>query len=156
VIELGKKVPAFRLLDATGATRTLAAFASRWVILDAYPKHDTPGCAREACAFTAGLAAFEALDAAVLGVRRDTPESHAKFAAKHGWKVTRLSDPDHAMLEAYGAWGEKTLYGKKSVGVIRATVLIDPRGKVAHPWKKVSVDGHADAVRAKLAALVVA
>ncbi len=152
MLELGKKAPSFTLLDATGAKRTLREFAGRWVVLYFYPKDDTPGCTREACDFTAGLAAFEALDATVLGVSRDTPESHAKFAAKHVLKVTLLSDPDHATLEAYGAWGEKTLYGKTSVGVIRSTVLIDPEGKVAHHWKKVSVDGHVEAVRTKLAA----
>lgn len=153
MLDVGKKAPAFTLLDQDGAKRKLSEFAGRWVVLYAYPKDDTPGCTREACDFTAGLAGFEALDATVLGISRDTPESHAKFAKKHGLKVTLLSDPDHAVLEAYGAWGEKVLYGKKSVGVIRSTVLVDPAGKVAHHWKKVKVDGHAEAVRAKLAEL---
>lgn len=153
MLDVGKKAPAFTLLDQDGAKRKLSEFAGRWVVLYAYPKDDTPGCTREACDFTAGLAGFEKLDATVLGISRDTPESHAKFAKKHGLKVTLLSDPDHAVLEAYGAWGEKVLYGKKSVGVIRSTVLIDPAGKVAHHWKKVKVDGHAEAVRAKLAEL---
>ncbi|MBL9085810.1 MAG: peroxiredoxin [Planctomycetia bacterium] len=151
--DVGKKAPAFTLLDQHGAKRRLSEFAGRWLVLYAYPKDDTPGCTREACDFTAGLAAFEALDAAVLGISRDSVESHAKFAAKHALKVTLLSDPDHAVLEAYGAWGEKVLYGKKSVGVIRSTVLVDPTGKVAHHWKKVKVDGHADAVRARIAEL---
>lgn len=153
MLDVGKKAPTFTLLDQDGAKRKLSEFAGRWVVLYAYPKDDTPGCTREACDFTAGLAGFEALDATVLGISRDTPESHAKFAKKHGLKVTLLSDPDHAVLEAYGAWGEKVLYGKKSVGVIRSTVLVDPAGKVAHHWKKVKVDGHAEAVRAKLAEL---
>ncbi len=153
MLDLGKKAPAFTLLDQDGAKRKLSEFAGRWVVLYAYPKDDTPGCTREACDFTAGLSGFEKLDATVLGISRDTPESHAKFAKKHALKVTLLSDPDHAVLEAYGAWGEKVLYGKKSVGVIRSTVLIDPAGKVAHHWKKVKVDGHAEAVRAKLAEL---
>ena len=153
MLDIGKKAPAFTLLDQDGAKRKLSEFAGRWVVLYAYPKDDTPGCTREACDFTAGLAGFEKLDATVLGISRDTPESHAKFAKKHALKVTLLSDPDHAVLEAYGAWGEKVLYGKKSVGVIRSTVLIDPAGKVAHHWKKVKVDGHAEAVRAKLAEL---
>ena len=153
MLDIGKKAPAFTLLDQDGAKRKLSEFAGRWVVLYAYPKDDTPGCTREACDFTAGLSGFEKLDATVLGISRDTPESHAKFAKKHALKVTLLSDPDHAVLEAYGAWGEKVLYGKKSVGVIRSTVLIDPAGKVAHQWKKVKVDGHAEAVRAKLAEL---
>ena len=153
MLDVGKKAPAFTLLDQDGAKRKLSEFAGRWVVLYAYPKDDTPGCTREACDFTAGLAGFDALDATVLGISRDTPESHARFAKKHGLKVTLLSDPDHAVLEAYGAWGEKVLYGKKSVGVIRSTVLVDPAGKVAHHWKNVKVDGHAEAVRAKLAEL---
>lgn len=153
MIDVGRKAPAFSLADQTGAKRTLAEHAGRWVVLYFYPKDDTPGCTREACDFTAGVAAFAKLRATVLGVSRDTVASHAKFAAKHALKLTLLSDPDHTTLEAYGAWGEKTLYGKKSVGVIRSTVLVDPKGVVAHHWKKVRVDGHVDAVRAKLAEL---
>ena len=153
MLDVGQKAPAFTLLDQHGAKRRLSDFAGRWVVLYAYPKDDTPGCTREACDFTAGLAAFEGLGATVLGVSRDSVESHARFAKKHGLTVTLLSDPDHAVLEAYGAWGEKVLYGKKSVGVIRSTVLVDPDGKVAHHWKKVKVDGHAEAVRARIAAL---
>jgi thioredoxin-dependent peroxiredoxin len=153
MIEVGKKAPAFSLPDATGAKRSLAEFAGRWIVLYFYPKDDTPGCTREARDFTADLLAFEKLDAAVLGCSPDSPDRHAKFAAKHSLHVTLLSDPQHRALEAYGAWGEKTNYGKTTIGVIRSTVLIDPKGKIAHRWPKVKVDGHAEAVRNKLAEL---
>lgn len=151
--DVGDKAPAFRLKDQAGATRTLASFAGRWLVLYFYPRDDTPGCTREACDFTSAAPAFAALDADVVGVSPDDVERHAKFAAKHGLAVTLLSDPGHRTLEAYGAFGEKTLYGKRSVGVIRSTVLVDPKGRIAHRWPRVKVDGHAEAVRARLAEL---
>jgi peroxiredoxin Q/BCP len=153
MVETGTKAPSLTLPDAAGKTRRLSEFAGQWVVVYFYPRDDTPGCTREACDFTAGLAGLSKLDAVVLGVSPDSPESHAKFAAKHRLGVTLLSDPTHATIEAWGAWGEKTLYGKKSVGVIRSTVLVDPKGKVAWRWPRVRVDGHADAVRAKIAEL---
>jgi peroxiredoxin Q/BCP len=104
--------------------------------------------------FTAALPHLQDLGAAVLGVSRDSPASHRKFAEKHGLKVTLVSDQDHKVTEAYGAWSLKKMYGKESYGVVRSTFLIDPQGKVAHVWKKVSVKGHADAVAKKLEELV--
>lgn len=153
MIEVGKKAPAFKLKDQDGKVRTLGEFAGQWVVLYFYPKDDTPGCTVEACDFTAGIKQFEKLGATVLGCSRDGEESHRKFIAKHKLKVTLLSDPDHAMMEKYGAWGEKTMYGKKTEGVIRSTVLVDPTGKVAHHWARVQAKGHADAVKEKLATL---
>jgi peroxiredoxin Q/BCP len=152
-IEIGKKAPAFSLKNQDGKTVKLAELGGRWVVLYFYPKDDTPGCTTEACDFTAGLAAFEGLEAIVLGCSPDSPESHQKFIKKRALTIGLLSDPDHAVLEKYGAWGEKNLYGKKSLGVLRSTVLIDPAGKVAHHWTKVKAAGHAEAVRAKLAEL---
>ena len=96
---------------------------------------------------------MDSLDAVVLGCSADSPESHRKFIAKHRLKLTLLSDPDHAVMTAYGAWGEKTSYGRTSVGVVRSTVLIDPEGKVAFHWPNVKAAGHAEKVRAKLAEL---
>ncbi|MEW6072864.1 MAG: thioredoxin-dependent thiol peroxidase [Planctomycetota bacterium] len=153
MIEIGKKAPAFALADQDGAKVRLADFAGQWVVLYFYPRDDTPGCTTEACEFTAGIKGFAKLEAVVLGCSPDSPEEHRKFIAKHRLAVTLLSDPDHAVLEKYGAWGEKTLYGKKSVGVKRSTVLVDPAGKVAHHWASVKAAGHAEAVREKLAAL---
>jgi len=131
----------------------LSDLKGEWVVLYFYPRDDTPGCTTQACDFTASIKKFEKLEARVLGCSPDTPEKHRKFIAKHKLKVELLSDPEHKVLEKYGAWGEKTLYGKKSMGVIRSTVLIDPDGKVAEHWPKVRAKGHADAVREKLAEL---
>jgi peroxiredoxin Q/BCP len=152
-IEVGKKAPTFTLQDETGAKVKLSDFAGQWVVLYFYPKDDTPGCTVEACEFTSGLAGFEKLDAVVFGCSRDSAESHRKFIAKYKLKVKLLSDPEHAVMEKYGAWGEKSNYGKKSLGVIRSTVLIDPTGKVADHWPTVKAAGHAEKVRAKLAEL---
>jgi peroxiredoxin Q/BCP len=149
-LEVGKKAPAFTLQDETGAKIKLADLAGQWVVLYFYPKDDTPGCTVEACEFTSGLSGFQKLDATVLGCSRDSAESHRKFIAKYKLKVKLLSDPDHAVMEKYGAWGEKSNYGKKTVGVVRSTVLINPEGKVAYHWPTVKADGHAEKVRTKL------
>ncbi len=151
--EVGASAPAFRLQDQAGAWHELNDYRGKWLVLYFYPKDDTPGCTTEACEFTAGIAAFSGLDAVVLGCSADSPESHRKFIAKHGLEVRLLSDSDHAVMRAYGAWGEKSTYGRTSMGVIRSTVLIDPRGKVAFHWANVKAAGHADAVRTKLAEL---
>lgn len=153
MIEVGKPAPAFALQNQDGESVSLDRLKGRWVVLYFYPKDDTPGCTRQACEFTAGIAEFEKLDAVILGCSPDGAESHRKFIAKHDLQVQLLSDPTHATMEAYGAWGEKVLYGRKSVGVIRSTALIDPKGNVAHHWKKVRAAGHADHVAARLAAL---
>jgi peroxiredoxin Q/BCP len=152
-IDVGKKAPAFSLQDENGTKVALSGLAGQWVVLYFYPKDDTPGCTVEACEFTSGLPKFDKLDATVLGCSRDTPESHRKFIAKYKLKIKLLSDPDHEVMEKYGAWGEKNNYGKKTMGVIRSTVLIDPAGKVAHHWPTVKAEGHAEQVRAKLAEL---
>jgi len=152
-IDVGKKAPAFTLEDENGTKVSLSSLAGQWVVLYFYPKDDTPGCTVEACEFTSGLPKFEKLDAAVFGCSRDTPESHRKFIAKYKLKIKLLSDPDHAVMEKYGAWGEKNNYGKKTMGVIRSTVLIDPAGKVAQHWATVKAAGHAEQVRDKLAEL---
>ncbi len=152
-ITVGKKAPEFTLPDQNGASVKLSGLKGRWVVLYFYPKDDTPGCTTEACEFTAGLRGFEKLNATVYGCSPDLPVKHTSFIAKYKLKVGLLSDADHAVLEAYGAWGEKQNYGKTYMGVIRSTVLIDPTGKVAHHWPKVKAAGHADEVRAKLAEL---
>ena len=153
MIEVGKPAPAFTLQNQDGEEVSLAGLRGRWVVLYFYPKDDTPGCTTQACEFTAGIAEFEKLDAVILGCSPDDAASHRKFIARHDLQVQLLSDPAHATMEAYGAWGEKVLYGRKSVGVIRSTALIDPAGNVAHHWKKVRAAGHAGHVAARLAAL---
>jgi len=149
-IEIGRAAPPFTLPDQDGDEVSLAALRGRWVVLYFYPKDDTPGCTTEACEFSGGIEAFRSLDAVVLGCSPDSPEQHRKFIAKHELGIRLLSDPDHEVLEAYGAWGEKNMYGRISVGVIRSTVIIDPEGRVAQQWKRVSVKGHAGKVREKL------
>jgi thioredoxin-dependent peroxiredoxin len=150
MIQAGTRAPDFTLEDQDGKKVRPRDFAGKWVVLYFYPKDDTPGCTVEACDFTSGLAGFEHLDATVLGVSPDSPESHRLFVAKHGLKVRLLSDPTHATMETYGAWGEKTLYGKKTTGVIRSTFLVDPKGYIAHVWPSVKVEGHAEDVRRKI------
>jgi len=152
-IKVGNKAPAVSLPDQNGKKVALKDLAGRWVVLYFYPKDDTPGCTVEACEFTSALSAFEKLDAVVLGVSPDSPASHLKFRAKHKLKITLLSDPDHKVLDKYGAWGVKKMYGKEHLGVIRSTVLIDPDGRVACHWPNVKAKGHADQVRQKLAEL---
>jgi peroxiredoxin Q/BCP len=150
MVDAGTRAPDFTLEDQDGTKVRLRDLAGRWLVLYFYPKDDTPGCTVEACDFTSAMPAFEGLDATVLGVSPDSPESHRRFAEKHALRVRLLSDPTHATMEAYGAWGERTLYGKTSTGVLRTTLLLNPQGKVAHVWPRVRVEGHAEAVRRKL------
>jgi peroxiredoxin Q/BCP len=152
-VKVGGKAPAFTLPNENGSPVSLADFAGSWVVLYFYPKDDTPGCTTEACEFTDGIKAFEKLDAVVLGCSADTPESHRRFIAKHGLEVTLLSDANRSVMKTYGAWGEKTMYGRTTTGVIRSTVLIGPDGTVAYHWPNVKAAGHAEKVREKLAEL---
>jgi peroxiredoxin Q/BCP len=150
MIEPGKKAPAFSLKDQDGKTHRLADYAGRPVILLFYPKDDTPGCTKEACAFQAGLPKLKKSKAAVLGVSILDGASKAKFAKKHGLTFPLLADEDHAVAEKYGVWGEKSLYGRKFMGIARTTYLIGADGKVLQRWDKVKVDDHADEVLAAL------
>ena len=131
----------------------LSQLAGQWVVLYFYPKDDTPGCTTEACEFSADIPRFGKLDAVVLGCSPDSPERHRAFIKKHKLRLTLLSDPKRTVMEKYGAWGEKKLYGKTTIGVIRSTVLIDDRGRVAHHWRAVRTAGHAEKVRERLIAL---
>lgn len=153
MITVGEKAPDFALENQDGDPVRLKQFAGQWVVLYFYPRDDTPGCTTEACEFSAGVREFEKLDAVVLGCSPDSPERHRAFIAKHGLRVTLLSDPDRKVMQEYGAWGDRKLYGKTTVGVIRSTALIDGAGKVAHHWRSVRAAGHAGKVREKLAAL---
>ena len=150
-IEEGKKAPAFKLEDASGQRVSLADFAGQDLILYFYPKDDTPGCTKEACGFRDAWKALRKRGVAVVGVSPDSGASHAKFAAKYRLPFPLLSDPDKKVMTAYGAWGEKTMYGKKTTGVIRSTVWIGPDGKVKKHWKRVAkAETHPEQVLATL------
>lgn len=137
-IEEGKAAPAFTLTDASGRKVSLKDFHGKDVIVYFYPRDDTPGCTKEACGFRDLWADIEALGAAVVGVSPDDASRHSRFAGKYGLPFTLLSDPDHAVMAQYGAWGEKSMYGKKTMGVIRSTVWVGPDGRVKKHWKKVA------------------
>ncbi len=141
-IEEGKKAPAFTLTADDGSKVRLSELAGSPVLLYFYPKDDTPGCTREACAFRDLKAKLKKSGAVVLGVSPDTVESHVKFRDKYKLNFPLLADADHKVAEKYGAWREKNMYGKKSMGIQRSTFLIDQKGKVAKLWKRVKVDGH--------------
>ena len=138
----GDKAPGFTLTDATGAKVSLRDFAGTSVLLYAYPAAMTPGCTTQACDFRDNLAAFTGADLEVVGISPDSPEKLAEFAGKEKLPFTLLSDPDHRVMEKYGAWGEKKLYGKVMTGVIRSTFIISPTGKIEHAFYNVKATGH--------------
>jgi peroxiredoxin Q/BCP len=148
LIEPGQKAPAFTLNDQNGQTHRLTELAGRPIVLYFYPKDDTPGCTTETCDFRDHLPKFESSDAVVLGASILDEKSKAKFAAKHAVTFPLLADADHAVAEQYGVWQEKSRYGRKYMGIVRTTYLIDPAGTVARRWDNVKVDGHAEDVLA--------
>ena len=142
----GAKAPVFTLQRDGGATVSLKDFKGRKLVLYFYPKADTPGCTKEAIAFSRLRAAFAKADTDILGVSADPVRAQDKFKSKHKLTIALASDEAKQMLEAYGAWGEKSMYGRKFMGVIRKTFLIDGQGRIARVWPKVSVPGHAEEV----------
>jgi peroxiredoxin Q/BCP len=148
LIDPGKKAPAFSLKDQHGKTHRLADYAGRPVVLYFYPKDDTPGCTKEACAFRDNLPKFKASKAVVLGVSILDEASKARFATKYDLTFPLLADPDHAVAEKYGVWQKKSLYGRSFMGLVRTTYLIGEDGKVTKRWDNVKVDGHAEDVLA--------
>ncbi len=152
---IGQPAPDFCLPGGDGGEVCLHDLRGQWVVLYAYPRDNTSGCTLEARLFSDALDAFGARNATVIGVSPDSPASHARFAAKHALRHRLLSDGDHAVLAAYGAWKEKRLYGKTVLGTERSTFLIDPAGVVRAVWRKVKVPGHPDAVLAALGTLAV-
>lgn len=153
MIEEGKKAPAFSLKNQDGETVKMSDFAGKPVVLYFYPKDDTPGCTTEACGFRDEHAQLKKAGAVVLGVSPDNEKRHAKFAAKYELPFTLLADTEHEVAEKYGAWGEKSLYGRKYMGIFRVTFLIGPDGKVAKVWPKVKPAEHAAEVLAAVKAL---
>lgn len=146
MIQIGDAAPAFCLHDGDDKEICLKSYRGKWVVLYFYPKDNTSGCTREAMDFTSALDSLHALGAEVLGVSRDSPGSHRKFAEKHDLKITLLSDPDHKVMEEYGVWALKKMYGREGFGIVRSTFLINPEGRIARIWRSVKVKGHVDAV----------
>jgi peroxiredoxin Q/BCP len=145
-LALGGKAPDFELPTDDGGTVRLRDFKGKKLVVYFYPRADTPGCTRESIAFYGLKAAFARASTALLGVSADPVEAQGKFKKKHALKLALGSDITHRMLKDYGAWGEKSLYGRKFMGIIRSTVLIDEEGRVARVWPKVRVEGHAEDV----------
>ena len=142
-LEVGAKAPTFALTNEDGAKVALKDFAGRAVVVYFYPADDTPGCTKEACQFNDNLATFAGAGIEVLGISPDGADKHTKFRTKYGLNFSLLSDPTHATMEKYGAWGEKMMYGKKTVGTIRSTFLIGADGTLKRVWYNVRSDGHA-------------
>jgi len=151
-LEEGAAAPAFTLPDSGGTPVSLSDFAGSQVVVYFYPRDDTPGCTKEACQFNDALTQFEGLGVPVIGISPDKAASHVRFRDKYGLRFALLSDPEHTVMEKYGAWGEKMMYGKATTGVIRSTFLIDAGGKVAKAWYGVKADGHAAKVLAAVEA----
>lgn len=151
MLEEGDLAPGFDLPSDGGGRLSLAAFRGRFVVLYFYPKDDTTGCTLEAREFSAAAADFARAGAVVIGISPDSPRSHDRFKGKHGLKLSLASDEEKAVARAYGVWVEKTMYGRKYMGVERATFLISPEGRVARIWRKVTPKGHAEEVLAALA-----
>jgi peroxiredoxin Q/BCP len=150
MLKVGDKAPAFTLEADGGARVSLSQFKGRNVVLYFYPKDDTSGCTTEACEFRDQWSSVKATGAVVLGVSPDSPASHDKFKAKYRLPFPLLADPDHAVAEAYGAWGEKSMYGRKYQGILRSTFIIDEAGRVIVVFPKVKPKGHAAEVLAAL------
>ena len=146
MLEEGKRAPAFTLESDDGSKVALKDYKGRWLVVYFYPRDNTPGCTTEAQDFNKALKKLEKADAAVVGISKDSIASHCKFRDKYKLKFPLLSDPDGKVLEKYGAWGEKNMYGKKMMGIIRTTVVVNPEGKVHKVFAKVRVKGHVDKV----------
>jgi peroxiredoxin Q/BCP len=146
MLKEGNKAPAFKLESSEGDTVSLDDFKGKTVVLYFYPKDDTPGCTREAQGFRDAAAALKKKKAVVLGVSRDSVKSHCSFRDKYDLNFPLLSDPEGKVIRAYGAWGEKNMYGKVTEGILRTTVVIGPDGKVAKVFPRVKVDGHVEKV----------
>ena len=149
----GDKAPPFTLESDGGKKVSLKDFAGKPTVLYFYPKDDTPGCTKEAIGFTAAAAAFKKAGTSVIGVSKDSVASHDKFKKKHDLSLILASDPDGKIVESYGSWVEKSMYGRTYMGIDRSTFLIDPKGRVAKIWRKVKVTGHVEEVLAAAKAL---
>ena len=152
MLEVGTKAPEFTLPDKDGNSVSLTDFAGKKVVLYFYPKDNTPGCSRQACAFAGAYEEFKRINAVVIGISKDSEASHQKFAEKHGLPFILLSDPELTAIQAYGVWQEKKLYGKVSMGVVRSTFVIDENGMIEKVMPKVKPDTNAEEILAYLKA----
>jgi peroxiredoxin Q/BCP len=155
MVKAGEAAPAFKLQDDEGNWVSLSDFRGEHVVLYFYPKDDTPGCTAEACAFRDESTEFKTRGIAILGMSADSVESHAKFKAKYGLRFPLLSDPDKKVMKAYGVWKEKSMYGKKFMGIERTTLIIDENGNIEKVFPKVKVTGHIKEVLDKFSASTV-
>ena len=153
MISIGDNAPQFTLSTNGGVQFSLADAAGKYLILYFYPKDDTPGCTKEAVGFSEASATFDAQNAMVVGVSRDTVKKHDKFIGKYDLRIPLISDEEGSLCEAFGTWVEKSMYGKTYMGIERATFLISPDGKLLHIWRKVKVPGHVEEVLAQLQSL---
>jgi len=145
-VDVGDKAPSFKMATDDGGEVSLQSLKGRKVVLYFYPKDDTPGCTKEACGFQETLPDFSKIDAAIVGVSKDSVARHQKFKSKYGLKFTLASDEDGSVCESYGVWTEKKNYGRAYMGIERSTFLIDGKGVIRKVWRKVSVNGHVDEV----------
>ena len=146
MLKVGTKAKDFTLADQDGETHTFSDYFGNWILIYFYPKDDTPGCTKEACMIGDVFPKFKKLKAKVFGISADSEKSHKKFAEKYDLPFTLLSDPDKKVLKLYGALGEKSMYGKKYIGILRNSYLINPEGKIAKVYEKVNPEKHADEV----------
>jgi peroxiredoxin Q/BCP len=153
VISEGAAAPAIETKTDTGADFRLSDYRGKTVVLYFYPKADTPGCTTEACEFRDAIEDFRGINAVIVGASPDTPEAQAKFKRKFNLPFTLLADEDHSVADAYGVWGEKSMYGKKYMGVERTTFIVDGEGKIRKIFRKVKPAGHAEEVKSALAGL---
>jgi thioredoxin-dependent peroxiredoxin len=149
-LDEGAQAPTFTLPDQDGNPVSLDDFKGGKVLVYFYPADDTPGCTKEACQFNDNLAGFQAAGVPVIGISPDNAASHQRFRSKYGLRFPLLTDADHTVMDAWGAWGEKTSYGRTSVGVLRSTFLLDEDGRVERVWHNVKADGHAASVLSQL------
>ena len=150
MLKIGEVAPKVCLPNEMGSEVCLEDFKGKWVILYFYPKDNTSGCTLEAIDFTIAISDFAKLGAVIVGVSPDSTKSHQNFISKHQLGINLLSDPEHNVLEKYGAWQKKKLYGREFMGVVRSTYLINPEGKIEYVWPKVKVKGHVDLVKEKI------
>lgn len=153
MLEVGTIAPEFTLPDQDGVERKLSDYKGKWVVLYFYPKDNTPGCTKEACSLRDEKAVFDSLDAVIIGINKDSAASHKKFITNQNLNFTLLSDPEHKVIESYHAWGEKTFCGKKSMGILRCTYIIDPEGRINKTYAKVNTATHGSDVKTYLESL---